>query len=222
LVALFQKRADSKGGAFGGTPKSQTIANLEGKGSNNVTCFEKLTLLLQIVSIFTSFVATICAIIAIIYTAKNLKEIRNQFFEENRGQLVFYITKTNDDLFDWTVIKNFGNSPAKLISLKLSPELDWSKAGTNELKSAILTNAKNIFLAPGQHIKSAFDFRKYPEHCFKVELTYETNGKTFEDSYVVDLNYTEYVVTLEPTIKDEATGLKYIYKGLKTLNDRFL
>ena len=81
-----------------------------------MTCFEKLTLLLQIVSIFTSFVATICAIIAIIYTAKNLKEIRNQFFEENRGQLVFYITKTNDDLFDWTIIKNFGNSPAKLIS----------------------------------------------------------------------------------------------------------
>ncbi len=26
MAALFQKRADSKGGAFGGSPKSQTIA----------------------------------------------------------------------------------------------------------------------------------------------------------------------------------------------------
>lgn len=187
-----------------------------------MTSYEWHTLVLQFISIATSFIATLCAIAAIIYTAKNLKEIKKQFFEQNRGSLVFYITKTNDDILDWTIIKNFGNSPAKLLSLKITPELDWKKAGTEELGTAILTNAKNIFLAPGQHIKSAFDFRNYPETKFEVELTYETCGKTFSDKYNIDLNYAEYTITLDPSIKDEISGLKYIYKGIKTLNDRFL
>ena len=44
-----------------------------------MTSYEWYTLVLQSISIATSFIATLCAIAAIIYTSKNLKEIKEHF-----------------------------------------------------------------------------------------------------------------------------------------------
>lgn len=58
-----------------------------------MTSYEWHTLVLQSISIATSFIAILCAIVTIIYTAKNLKEIKKQFFEQNRGSLFFTLQK---------------------------------------------------------------------------------------------------------------------------------
>ena len=45
-----------------------------------MSTYENYSLILQAVGIIFSFIATICSIAAIIFTYKNLKEIKNQFF----------------------------------------------------------------------------------------------------------------------------------------------
>lgn len=187
-----------------------------------MSTYECYDLLIQSIGILFSFTATICSVIAIVYTYKNLKEIRVQFFEQNRGQLVFYITRTNDDLMYSTIIKNYGNSPAKLIHLKITPDLDWNKAGTSEMGNFIISNVKNVFIPPTNHIKSFFDFRTYPDSKFDIEIKYETCGRTFTEYYSIDLDCYEYIVNLEPQMKDNTSALKHIHKSIKDLNDKFL
>ena len=77
--------------------------------------YEHYDLLLQSIGILFSFTATICSIIAIVYTYKNLKEIRDQFFEQNRGQLVFYLDYSAVEALSYLVLKNFGSSPARTL-----------------------------------------------------------------------------------------------------------
>ena len=179
--------------------------------------FEKCTLVLQVVGI-------ICSIGAIIYTVENLREIRKQFFEQNRGMLVFYINKMNYE-YDWMIVKNYVNCPAELIYLKITPELDWEKSdipNIEQMKESIISNAKNVFLAPKQHIKSMFDFRKYDDTELNVEIKYKTCGKVFIEKYKIDLKYKDYIVSLKHDPKEKIGYLEYIHEEIKGLNDKFL
>lgn len=166
---------------------------------------------------------------AIYYAYRNLKEMqkqlieqKNQYFEENRGNLIFYITKSSISVTHDLIIKNFGNSPAKLISLKISPDLDWSKAGQEHVNDFNITKLNNIFLAPHQHIGTVFDFRKFEKKELDIEIKYTTCGKEYTEQYKIDLNYLHKVFTLEPDIKDKLTALKYINKSITSLSDKFI
>lgn len=97
--------------------------------------------LFQFIGLILSLATFIGSIVAIYYTYQNLKEMKkqlaeqkNQYFEQNRGNLVFYISKNRENIIHSLIIKNFGNSPAKLISLKITPDLDWGKSGETGLK----------------------------------------------------------------------------------------
>lgn len=177
----------------------------------------------EIISCLISGVAVIFAGIASYFAYKNLKEIRKQFFEQNRGNLVFYIVK-RDNLFHSTIVKNFGNAPAKLIKLELNPELDWkkSKASSTALKEFVITNCRDVFLAPGQFIESLFDFRNYPDKEFNVNITYETSGITVNESYKVDISFKQHLASSHPDINNEVKGLKEINNSIRELSDRFL
>ena len=101
-----------------------------------MTVAEWHSTLFQFIGVILSFVTFVGSVIAIYYTYQNLKEMRKQlneqktqYFEHNRGNLIFYISKSDIGITHDLIIKNFGNSPAKLISLKITPDLDWSKAG---------------------------------------------------------------------------------------------
>lgn len=120
-----------------------------------MTSAEWHSTLFQFIGLILSLVTFIGSIVAIYYTYQNLKEMKkqlaeqkNQYFEQNRGNLVFYISKNRESIIHSLIIKNFGNSPAKLISLKITPDLDWDKSGETGLKDFNITNLKNVFLAP--------------------------------------------------------------------------
>ncbi|KAB1438499.1 hypothetical protein [Candidatus Galacturonibacter soehngenii] len=117
---------------------------------------------------------------------------------------------------------NFGNSPAKLLSLKMTPELDWNKIGKSEVNQFNVTNLKNIFLAPKQHVSSIFDFRSYPDKLFQIEISYETCGKIITENYSLDIDYTSKLLSLHPDIKDEKHALKCINDSIISLSDKFL
>lgn len=187
-----------------------------------MTSAEWHSTLFQFIGIILSSLTFIGSIIAIYYTYQNLKEIKNQYFEQNRGNLIFYISKNNGSIFHSLIIKNFGNSPAKLVSLNINPDLDWKKAGQKELDNFRITNLKNVFLAPQQHISTGFDFRNYPDKTFVIEIIYETCGKTITENYSIDIDFIGNLLTTEPQINDELAALKNINKSITVLSDKFI
>lgn len=153
---------------------------------------------------------------------KQLNEQQKQYFEQNRGNLIFYVQKSAIGTTHDLIIKNFGNSPAKLMSLKISPDLDWSKIGCSNISEFNITKLSNIFLAPQQHICTIFDFTDFDKTELAVEIHYSTCGKEFTESYNVDLNYIHKVLSVEPDIKDELSALKNINKAINFLSNKFV
>ena len=145
-----------------------------------------------------------------------------QYFDQNRGNLIFYVQKSITGITHDLIIKNFGNSPAKLLSLKITPDLDWKKAGQSNIDDFNISKLNNIFLAPQQHIGTIFDFSNFNETELNIEICYSTCGQTFTEQYKVDLNYLHKVLSLEPQIKDELSALKQINKSLTSLSDKFI
>lgn len=194
-----------------------------------MTSAEWHSTLFQFIGVVLSALALIGSIVAIYYAYRNLKEMqkqlteqKNQYFEENRGNLIFYICKSSIGITHDLIIKNFGNSPAKLLSLKISPDLDWSKAGQAGVDDFNITKLNNIFLAPSQHIGTILDFNNFNETELDIEIKYTTCGKEFTELYKIDLNYLHKVFTLEPKIENEVTALKYINKSITALSDKFI
>ena len=194
-----------------------------------MTVAEWHSTLFQFIGVILSFVTFVGSVIAIYYTYQNLKEMRKQlneqktqYFEHNRGNLIFYISKSDIGITHDLIIKNFGNSPAKLISLKITPDLDWSKAGQTGVDDFNITKLNNIFLAPQQHIGTLFDFTNYEETELDVEICYTTCEKQFTENYKIDLNYLHKVLRTEPKIDNELRALKYINKSINALSDKFI
>ena len=194
-----------------------------------MTAAEWHSTLFQFIGVILSFVTFVGSVIAIYYTYQNLKEMRKQlneqkgqYFEQNRGNLIFYISKSDIGITHDLIIKNFGNSPAKLISLKITPDLDWSKAGQTGVDDFNITKLNNIFLAPQQHIGTLFDFTNYEETELDVEICYTTCEKQFTENYKIDLNYLHKVLRTEPKIDNELQAFKYINKSINALSDKFI
>lgn len=187
-----------------------------------MTQFEAISCNISIASCIISGIAVIFAALAAFYTYKNLKEIQNQFFEQNRGNLVFFIEKTRTSQFHSLIIKNFGISPAKLISIEVMPELDWNETKFGITEEANISNCKNVLLAPNKFIESKFYFDGYPENEFIVKLTYETSGKVISETSVVNISYLDHVVTEEKTISDEFSALKEINYSIQDLSNKFI
>lgn len=140
------------------------------------------------INIFSIMFNLIVSLTAIIISVKTMQQTRNAIFESSRAIINFYIdTPTGGQYF--LVIKNFGNSIGKVLNIDINPKLDYSKSPTNYPSQKTITDYKNIFLAPGQTIKSWFPFSKYPDKKFDITITYETLGKKFNESYSIDLSY---------------------------------
>ena len=185
--------------------------------------------LFQFISLILGFATFIGSIVAIIFTYKNLKEMRkqlkeqqNQYFEQNRGNLIFYIVKNEVSSMYSLIIKNFGNSPAKLQYLKIVPDLDWEETKQSGLGKFNITNLKNIYLAPSQHISSVFNLSSYQDKKLDVEICYDTCDKTFTEHYMIDLGFVGKTLSMSPDIKNEVSGLKNIYNAITSFSDKFV
>ncbi|GAA0795250.1 hypothetical protein GCM10008910_13770 [Faecalicatena orotica] len=194
-----------------------------------MTSAEWHSTLFQFIGTILTLATFIGSIVAIYFTYQNLKEMKKQlteqriqYFEQNRGNLIFYIEKNQVDFLHSLIIKNFGNSPAKLLSLKITPSLDWGKAGQTDIDEFNIANIQNVFLAPQQHISSIFDFRNYPDKKFEIEICYQTCKKNISEKYSIDIDFLDRVLTTRSEIKDELSALKKISASLESLSNKLI
>lgn len=176
----------------------------------------------EILSSSISIVAVIVSGLAAWFTYKNLKEIKNQFFEQNRGNAIFYIDKIHRGEAYTLVLKNYGHSPVKILSISIDPEIDWAKSNLSVPSKCNFSNCKNVFIAPQRFISSDFIFRNYPDETFKITLEYETCGKIFKETYDIDLSFTHNLIETKQSPKNEIRALQHINESIQQLSDRFL
>ena len=108
------------------------------------------------------------------------------------------------------------------MAIKITPDLDWKKAGQSDIDDFNISKLNNIFLAPQQHVGTIFDFSNFNETELDIEICYSTCYQTLTEQYKVDLNYLHKILSLEPQINDELSALKQINKSLTSLSDKFI
>ncbi|WP_163222159.1 hypothetical protein [Clostridium sporogenes] len=172
--------------------------------------------LMVIATILSSAATTITAYLAY----SNLKEFKETRIDESRAYIVFYITHHRNRACHSLVLKNFGKSAGKVISIKINPELDYNKSKL-KLNKPLFLKSTNIYLAPNQAIFSAFDFTNYPDKVFDISIEYESLGKIFKENYQIDYSFNGSILTSTPSIKDVPSGLKAINQSIEELNEIF-
>ncbi|RII32133.1 hypothetical protein D2A34_24755 [Clostridium chromiireducens] len=179
---------------------------------NSLTNTDKIQIIAIIFSSLLSFIS-VCIALA------TLKQNSKITLDSNRAYIVFYIDKNRTEITYNLILKNFGKTGGRLISLELDPPIDYKKSNINvNLKT--IADYTNIYLAPGQSIKSAFDFRNYPNTTLNISIKYETCGKIYSESYVIDLDYSKSILKSSPQIKDTTDALKHISENIREVSDK--
>ncbi|WP_238899438.1 hypothetical protein [Clostridium sp. YIM B02500] len=171
---------------------------------------------IQMVAIISS---SCISIVSVLIALATLRQNARVIEEANKADIMFYITKDRSVSSHSLIIKNFGKSSGEIISLELNPPLKYEKSELNASKKTI-TEYKNIFLAPNQFIKSSFYFRNYPDKVFNVNITYKSLGKLYTNSYTIDLNFYDGVLTSATSIKGETDALVAIRNSILEVSDK--
>lgn len=184
-------------------------------------CNINWSIVIDIISIISS---SILSIIAIVISVKTLRQSNETILESSRANIVFYVdTLTGGQQF--LTIKNFGNSIGEILNINILPRPDYSKSPKLHGKTApVITDYKNILLAPNQCIKSWFPFSKYPDKKFTITVTYKTLGKIYTENYPIDLSYIEAIDYLRKSnfdIDNAKEALVNIDNTLRSFSEKF-
>lgn len=154
-------------------------------------------------------------VIIALLTYRNLKEFKNNNFEENRGQILFYIEKTHPTLGYSLVIKNVGKSIAKVIDFKITPDIRYESN-----QRSISDDYKNITLAPNQALICNSMLKEYSIEYFEVYIQYETCSKVFDINYNANLSILKNLTFILPNIKDKSDGFNEINRTLLGISNK--
>lgn len=177
---------------------------------------------IQIIIAGTTFIGIVVSLIISIITLRQNKKIIEY---ANRAEIIFYIDYNPQINMYFLIIKNFGKSVGKLISLDVTPRLDWKQTKFKQELNP-LTDAKDILLAPNQKVSSWFDFNDYPDKKFNVRIKYSSNDKIYEEQYKIDLSYVNNIDWLTQNSFDDQSSdnkevLFKINDSIRDLTDKF-
>ncbi len=179
------------------------------------------------IQFWLALVTSILAGVSVVATWITISQNAKTNYENSRAKLLFYVDyiRANDRFF--LTIKNFGNSLGKLNYIKISPNLNYQKIPGYNQKHNLLTDSKDIVLAPNQKVSSWFSFRNYPDKIFDVEISYTSlNGKkskSFVENYKIDLSFIDDVESLSHYVidcDDDKTALVWIDNQLAEISER--
>lgn len=175
------------------------------------------------IELFSMLASLITSVVAIFISIKTLMLSNKAIVESSRANIVFYVdTLTGGQQF--LVLKNFGNSMGEILNIDISPKLDYSKSPRINYSSIpVITDYKNITLAPKQCIKSWFPFSSYPDTSFKITVKYKTLDKEYKETYPINLSYIKAIdyIRKENHNSDVPKALNDINTTLQNISERF-
>lgn len=153
-----------------------------------------ISVIINIVLCILSFLLAAISIIFVIITIRQnnrLMDQNNRMIENStRPYIIMYGLNLNfgTPLYH-LVLKNFGQSGAIIHNLYCNYDLlKFSKRSDTNI--APFSSMKNTFLAPGQSISSAIDWKKAVKETSLLNFTieYSCNGKSYKEVCPVNLN----------------------------------
>ena len=167
---------------------------------------------IQIISIFTSSILSIVSVCIAIATLKQTNYIAR---ESNRANIVVYMNKNRAESWPSIFIKNFGQSPGKVLNIEINPSLENSITSKK-----FITDYTDLFLAPNQSISTIVDIRNIDPKIFTINITYETLGKIYSESYTINFEYRSSVLYSYSQPKNTDDILKEINKSIREVSDK--
>ncbi|WKY45972.1 hypothetical protein Q5O14_07720 [Eubacteriaceae bacterium ES2] len=164
-------------------------------------------------------ISSLIALIAVAISIATLQQNRNMIEESTRPYIAVYVTDIDfTTQVRYLIVKNFGQTGAKIISFKTSPDLL-----NITLNPGVRPFGKieNSFLSPNQYHLCAIDFdkcREFPD--VTVEIAYESKHSSYSDKYT--LNLISESDNLANKHTKEGNELKYISNALQNLVERQL
>lgn len=147
-----------------------------------------------IVSIVSIIISSILSILSVIFLFVTIHQNHKILESSNRPYISAFMAQRiiKGDCKAYIVIKNYGQSPAKLIDIKCSKDI--SKYLFVE-KFNPLANVKDVLLYPNNNIVVPVDTEKMSNddlHNFELKISYQTlyKDKKIEDKIII--NYDQF------------------------------
>ena len=172
---------------------------------------------IQICGIMTALIASfVSIIISIISLRQNSKIIK----ESNMAQIVIFPFNFSGDMFDRIVIKNFGNTTGLILDIAVKP---------SDVLDEMIINPfiyyKNMSLAPNQSFTTILQNKKINAdnkiEPFDVTIKYKTLNKIKTETFHIDYNFTNALLTSGCSSKDPLEkSLDKITQSIQALQQR--
>ncbi len=172
-----------------------------------------LPTLINTILCILSFILAVISIITVVITLRqNSKMIENSTRP--------YISISFHPLFslDYLILKNFGNSTAKIISLETNVDF---RICFNDDFHLPFSHAAGTYLHPGERILSAIDeaYKLCKKYDFLIfDITYEASGKLYKEHIEINLNSYADHAAIRPTVNQE-NAQQVIAKTLQDISD---
>lgn len=186
----------------------------------------------DIIEIIGIIVSTSVSIIAIIISVKTLKQTQitneqnNRMLEEStRPYIAIYLdTITICEQSSFFVLKNFGQSSAKITLFEFDPILKTLVTGQKEgdiLLKEQYDTVKGLTLAPGQSKMMLCEVTEIPKDVLTFKIGYVSSEKYYEESF--DLNVKNYCHIPVPRPKSHIPeGNERQVQSLREIIDRLV
>ena len=185
--------------------------------------------IIEIIGIIASTAVSITAIIISVKTLKQAQitnEQNNRMLEEStRPYISLYLdTITICEQSSFFVLKNFGQSPAKIILFEFDPvlrTLETNNQKGNRLLNEQYDTVKGLTLAPGQSKMMYCKVTRIPKDVLDFKIGYTSSGKYYEESF--ELNVKNYCHIPVPRPKSHIPkGNERQVQSLREIIDRLV
>lgn len=165
-----------------------------------------------------TFVYVVATIILVVVTRRNVNLLAD--IEKSRARPYVVFDVIVEHLVTYTVLKNYGVSPARNVRITVTPELAVPRAA-KERKCPTCQHGVAM-LAPNREIKSLFCFdseffKQYDPPVFHGSVEYYgSDGSLFTEPFQIDLTYSKEQITLGK--KDVANEIENLRRSLEQLS----
>lgn len=169
-------------------------------------------------SAISNFAMAAATVVMAYYSKKSIDELKISRKEANKANIVFYVEQKKLNLN--FIIKNIGNTMAKDVKIRSTPEFRHDADGEFNFDSVF----KNVIpsFPPGFEIKFSYNDTVYllneeENLTYNIHISFkDIYGETIEEEFIIDFNYLKGLFMRVPN--DVDTSLHNINENIIKLN----
>ena len=171
------------------------------------------------VNLILAVLSFILAVVSIITVVITLRQNSKMIEASTRP----YVSICFHPLFnlDYLILKNYGNSTAKIISIDTDVDFRICTADESHLP---FSHASGTYLHPGETMLSAIQdaYKLCEKYDFLVfDITYEASGKLYKEHIEINLNSYADHAAIRPTVRPE-NAQQIIAKTLQDISENLM